>query len=192
MTSAHLVTPEFEQALKRACLRAVARAARHDPLRGGDATAVLHGPLISEIADEADLSLPQARRRLQALQRDGKVIRDDRRGGSTAWWLVGLAGDQAPSATVKQAAPVTMTLSAATPAQKASIDGLRQALTPARQHWSDVLGVPRDCSTSEMREAWAQALAAVNENDLDAEQQRRRINEARSQRETEDGMSEYE
>jgi hypothetical protein len=190
MTSAHLVTPEFEQALKRACLRAVARAARHDPLRSGDVTAVLHGPLISEIADEADLSLPQARRRLQALQRDGKVIRDDRRGGSTAWWLVGLACDQAPSAPVKQAAPMAITLSAATPAQKASIDGLRQALTPARQHWSDVLGVARDCSTSEARDAFRERLAAVPEHDLDADQQRQRIRDAFDARLIEDGISE--
>jgi hypothetical protein len=82
------ITPEqFEKAVTRACLRAAARRTREEPFRGGDITAVVYSPVISEIADEADLSIPQTRRRLQALQLEGKVLRDDRRGGSTAWWL---------------------------------------------------------------------------------------------------------
>ncbi|WP_036114546.1 MULTISPECIES: FaeA/PapI family transcriptional regulator [Luteibacter] len=157
---------EFEKAMARACVRAITKAERYEPLRGGDQTAVQYGPLIREIADEADLSVPQTRRRLQALQLAGKVIRDDRRGGTTAWWLVGLADAQrpvAPAAVAAVAPPV------------------RQALTApvaARQHWSDVLGVPFDCSTSEARAAFRSAVAALDQADPDYPNQSRRVRDA--------------
>lgn len=171
---------EFEKALTRACLRAIAKNAREEPLRVGDLTAVRYGPLIDEIADEADLSIPQTRRRLQALQRNGRLMRDDRRGGSTAWWLVGLAAEQSPKPAVKQAVPMTITLAATTQQQRAAITGLRQTFTAptARQHWSDVLGVPRDCSTSEARQAFTDAVAALNQADPDYPNQNRRVRDA--------------
>lgn len=184
---------DFEKAVARACLRAVAKWAREEPLRGGDLTAVRYGPLIGEIADEADLSIPQTRRRLQALQRDGRMLRDDRRGGSTAWWLVGLAAEQrtTPAVTVEMNGCTTQAQ-----ATRIAAHAIRQAVTPvaipARQHWSDVLGVPRDCSTSDARQAFTAALGAVPEHDLDAEQQRQRIRDAYNARLTEDGISEYE
>lgn len=173
-------TTEFEKAVTRACLRAIARRAAEEPLRGGDRTAVIYGPLIGEIADEADLSIPQTRRRLQALQRDGRLLRDDRRGGSTAWWLVGLAAEQSPKPAVKQAVPMTITLAATTQQQRAAITGLRQTFTgsAARQHWSDVLGVPRDCSTSEARAAFQSAFAALDQADPDYPNQSRRVRDA--------------
>ncbi len=170
MTIAAISSAEFEKAVARACMRAVARNAREEPLRAGDLTAVRYGPVISEIADEADLSIPQTRRRLQALQRDGRLLRDDRRGGSTAWWLVGLAAEhRAPAA----AAPVV----AASPAPVAAA---RQTFTTssARQHWSDVLGVPRDCSTSEARAAFQSAFAALDQADPDYPNQSRRVRDA--------------
>jgi hypothetical protein len=165
------ITPEqFERAVTRACLRAAARRTREEPFRGGDMTAVVYGPVISEIADEADLSIPQTRRRLQALQRDGRLLRDDRRGGSTAWWLVGLAAEHRAPAV---AAPVV----AASPAPVAPA---RQAFTTssARQHWSDVLGVPRDCSTSEARAAFQSAFAALDQAHPDYPNQSRRVRDA--------------
>lgn len=166
MTTTTLSPADFEKALKLACLRALARVKYHDPFTHGDRSAVRDGALIGDIADEAGISIPMARRRLQALQAEGKVIRDDRRGGSTAWWLVGLADTQriaVPAAVAPVAAPA------------------RQAFTapiPARQHWSDTLGVPRDASTSEVREGLQIALAAVSDTDLDAPRQRQRIEDA--------------
>ncbi|NID15426.1 winged helix-turn-helix domain-containing protein [Luteibacter yeojuensis] len=186
------ITPEeFEKAVARACMRAINAWAIIDPLRHGDKTAVLIGPHLRDIAREAGISIPQTRRRMQKLMEAGKVLRHDTSGGSTCWWLIGLAEAPGNTATaVKQAAPMTIMLSATTPEQKASIDALRQAVTPARQHWSDVLGVARDCSTSEAREAFQSALAAVDDLDLDAEQQRRRIRDAYNARLVEDGISE--
>lgn len=185
MTEITTITQEqFEKALARACLREIAKWSREDPLRGGDQTAVRYGALIGQIADEADLTVSQTRRRLLAMYREGKVLRDDRRGGSTAWWPVGLAGQQmtGPAPALYGVPPV-----AAQPVQ-------RQALTPSapaqRQHWSEVLGVARDCSTSEARDAFRERLAAVPEHDLDAEQQRQRIRDAYNARLTEDGISE--
>lgn len=167
---------DFEKAVARACLRAVAKWAREEPLRGGDLTAVRYGPLIGEIADEADLSIPQTRRRLQALQRDGRMLRDDRRGGSTAWWLVGLAAEQRAMPPVKQAVPMTITLATATP----SMDAFRQSVA-ARQHWSDVLGVPRDCSTREATQAYQLELARLlASDDLEAPNDLLRLKEAYS------------
>ncbi|SEO64168.1 FaeA-like protein [Luteibacter sp. UNC138MFCol5.1] len=168
MTALSKKFADFEHALKRACLRAVARASRYEPLRGGDITAVVYGPLIGEIADEADLSVPQTRRRLQALQREGKVIRDDRRGGSTAWWLVGLA--EAPRAAAGTPAPAP-----AAPHQTVT------ATVPARQHWSDVLGVARDCSTRDATRAYRLELARLLESDdLEAPNDLMRLKEAYS------------
>lgn len=168
---------EFEKALTRACLRAVARNAREEPLRVGDLTAVRYGPLIDEIADEADLSIPQTRRRLQALQRDGRLMRDDRRGGSTAWWLVGLAAEHAPKTVVN----ITVS-GVTTPEQAARVAAHveRQTLTATagRQHWSDVLGVPRDCSTSEARAAFQSAFAALDQADPDYPNHSRRVRDA--------------
>lgn len=168
---------QFEKALARACLRAVSRWTREDPLRGGDQTAVRYGALIGEIADEADLSVPQTRRRLMAMQREGKVLRDDRRGGSTAWWPVGLAEKQA-----------ALPAPAPSPAQQlvagiASLVASRQTLTqptvvPTRQHWSDVLGVARDCSTSEARAAFRAAVAALDPADPEYPNQRQRVHAA--------------
>lgn len=172
------ITPaEFEKAVARACLRAAAKRTREEPFRGGDMTAVVYGPVISEIADEADLSIPQTRRRLQALQRDGRLLRDDRRGGSTAWWLVGLAAEHAPKPVVNiMVSGVTTQQQAARVADHA----LRQTMTAptARQHWSDVLGVPRDCSTSEARAAFQSAIAALDQADPDYPNQKRRVHDA--------------
>lgn len=186
MTETTTITQEqFEKAIARACLREIAKWSREDPLRGGDQTAVRYGALIGQIADEADLTVSQTRRRLLAMYREGKVLRDDRRGGSTAWWPVGLAEKQAPAPSP-----------APSPAQQlvAYLTHARQGLTPGlpaqRQHWSDVLGVARDCSTSEARDAFRARLAAVPEHDLDAEQQRQRIRDAYNARLTEDGISE--
>ena len=187
-------TPEeFEKALARACMKAANQYLGVDPFRCGDASAVLCGAKLHDIAAEAGLSKPQARRRLRKLRDQGKVITDETSGSWTRWWLVGLAeAALRVTAAVKHATPMTITVAASTPEQKASIDALRQAVTPTRQHWSDVLGVARDCSTSEAREAFQSALAAVDDLDLDAEQQRQRINDAYSQRLNEDGLSEYE
>jgi hypothetical protein len=172
MTDNTITQEQFEKALARACLREIAKWSREDPLRGGDQTAVRYGALIGQIADEADLTVSQTRRRLLAMYREGKVLRDDRRGGSTAWWPVGLAGQQmtGPAPALYGVPPV-----AARPAQ-------RQAVTPAapakRQHWSDVLGVPRDCSTSEARAAFRAAVAALDEADPDYPNQSRRVRDA--------------
>ncbi|KAF1005433.1 MAG: hypothetical protein GAK28_03185 [Luteibacter sp.] len=162
-----IVEPEFERALARASIRAIDKAQRHDPLRAGDTSAVMYGPLIDEIADEADMSVPQTRRRLQALQQAGKVIRDDRRGGSTAWWPVGLAETQRQPVTPPPAASVSAP--ALTP---------RQTLTPRRQHWSDVLGVPRNCSTSEARPAIRAALEGLDPTHPDYPAQRQLVHDA--------------
>lgn len=162
-----IVEPEFERALARASIRAIDKAQRYDPLRGGDQTAVQYGAMIGEIADEADLSVPQTRRRLQALQAAGKVIRDDTRGGSTAWWPVGLAEAQRQPVAAAAAPPVS---SVPVPP--------RQTLTPRRQHWADVLGVPRDCSTSEARPAIAKALADLDPAHPDYPAQRQLVHDA--------------
>lgn len=170
---------EFEKAMTRACLRAVSRAARYEPMRGGDQTAVQYGPLIGEIADEADLSVPQTRRRLQALQAEGKVIRDDRRGGSTAWWLVGLAETQSPTSIAPPPYPSTAPI---LEHDRVVHDAVRQAFkapgAAPRQHWSDVLGVTRDCSTSEARAAFATAVAALDEADPEYHNQLRVVRAA--------------
>lgn len=183
------ITPEeFEKALARACMRSANQMMKWDPFRKGDETAVQYGAFVEEVAGEAGISIPQVRRRLSALQDAGKVLRWNRRGGPTTWWLVGLA--PAPS-------PQAPTPSLLTPALKMHTTpspdiAVTTAVLPLRQHWSDVLGVARDCSTSEARDAFRERLAAVPEHDLDAEQQRQRIRDAYNARLTEDGISEYE
>lgn len=177
MTTTTLSPADFEKALKLACLRAVARVKYHDPYAHGDRSAVRDGALIGDIADEAGISIPMARRRLQALQAEGKVIRDDRRGGSTAWWLVGLAD------THRIAAPAVVSPVAA-PA--------RQAFTapiPARQHWSEVLGVERDCNTSEGGRAYeAKREQLLNSDALDAPSELKRLDAAYTALCTEHGV----
>ncbi|NID06612.1 hypothetical protein HBF26_17085 [Luteibacter jiangsuensis] len=187
------ITPEeFEKALARACMKAANRWMIVDPFRCGDRTAVLTGPHLDEVAREAGLSVPQARRRMQKLQEAGKVLRHDTRGGSTCWWLVGLAPSPAAAPPAPISLPPFVPTVHATPSPSTAP---RQGVTapapgPARQHWSDVLGVARDCSTSEAREAFQSALAAVDDLDLDAEQQRQRIRDAYNARLVEDGISE--
>ena len=157
----------FEKAVARACMREAGRYTALDPFRAGDESAVLHGAMLSQIAAEAGLSVPQARRRLKRLHDAGKTMRTDTTGGCTRWWLRGLA--PAPAA--------------AAPAQaKAEPSAPRQTLTapPAthRGHWSDVLGVARDCSTSEARAAFKAATAALDADDPDYSHQLQRVREA--------------
>jgi hypothetical protein len=158
------ISPEdFEKAVKRACLRSIAHYVSSDPLRAGDRTAVQFGALLRDIADEADVSIPQARRQMRALQEAGKVIRDDRRGGSTAWWLVGLAAELKgpdPMCAPRQgvtAAPVNAPAVHATPSPAAA----RQALTPQRDNWWEVLGVNQDDSFRECTAAYSEAHARL-------------------------------
>jgi hypothetical protein len=94
----------------------------------------------------------------------GRAMRNDTAGGSTRWWLAGLAS------THKSDMPVQ-----ARPGAE-----VRQAVMaqPARVHWSEVLGVERDCSTREARAAFASAMAALNEADPDYPNQRKRVHEA--------------
>lgn len=176
-------TTEFEKAFRLACVeRAAARGAVHptiNPFTHGDDFAVRYGPFLVDIAKRAGLSIPMARRRMRILQNEGRVLRDDVDGGRTRWWLAGMSAELRPAA---PPAP------AAAPARQA----VTHVAVPARQHWSDVLGVPRDASTSEVREARDQALDAVNDLDLDAHAQRERIRSAYNARLTEDGISEYE
>lgn len=170
MTSTTLSPTEFEQALRRACVRSVTHYMHADPLRGGDRVAVQYGALIREVADEADLSVHQARRQLRALHEAGKVIRDDRRGGSTAWWLVGLADELRPAAAAATAPPPSTPRQTVTP-----------ATVPGRQHWSDVLGVARDCSTRDATRAYRLELARLLESDdLEAPNDLKRLKEAYS------------
>ncbi|NII53545.1 hypothetical protein [Luteibacter sp. SG786] len=190
------ITPEeFEKALARACMKAANRSMILEPFRCGDRTAVLTGANLREIAGEAGLSVPQARRRIEKLLKDAKVLRHDTTGGCTRWWLVGLA----PSPAAAPAAPISLPpFVPAVHATPSPATAPRQGVTPptapvpARQHWSDVLGVARDCSTSEAREAFKSALAAVDDLDLDADQQRQRIRDAYNARLVEDGISEFE
>lgn len=183
-----LITPDFEKALALACVQRATRYTTRWPgqsiIANGDEYAVRYGPFLRDIAEAAGMSVPMTRRRMHALHAEGRVLRYDIAGGCTSWWLVGLAANLMP-------------LPSDPPTVPASSSGMRQTLTqpvaiPARQHWSDVLGVARDCSTSEARDAYRDALARVDDLDLDAEQQRQRIRDAYSQRLSEDGISEYE
>jgi len=183
-----LITPEFEKALALACVQRATRYTTMWPgqsiIANGDAYAVRYGPFLREIAEAAGMSVPMTRRRLHALHALGRVLRDDRAGGCTSWWLVGLAANLTPLPPEPPTAPAQAIAARQTLTQPVAI--------PARQHWSDVLGVARDCSTSEARDAYRDALARVDDLDLDAEQQRQRIRDAYNARLTEDGISEYE
>lgn len=161
------ISPEdFEKAVKRACLRSIAIHVGSDPLRAGDRTAVQYGALLKDIADEADLSESQTRRQLRKLQEGGKAIRDDRRGGSTAWWLVGLADElKGPDPVRAPAAPAVLHRHPechAVPATAVdSVAAARQALTPKRDNWWEVLGVNQDDSFRECTAAYREALARL-------------------------------
>jgi hypothetical protein len=136
-----------------------------DPFRAGDVSAVLHGAFLNAIAAEAGISIPQARRRMRQLQVDGRAMRSDTAGGCTRWWLAGLA----PRST------------ASLPKTSPTAAREHRALTPAvstNQHWSSVLGVARDCSTSEARAAFARARAALDDSSPDYPNQRQRIHDA--------------
>lgn len=148
------VTDQFERAVTRACLREVNRWLSLNPFANGDASAVRSGAFLTDIAREAGLSLPQARRRMKALQTAGRVLRSDTEGGRTRWWLVGLASSQVPIKPARQA--LTTSLASAVSATTAS------ASHAPRQHWSDVLGVERDCSTSDATNAYRAELSRLN------------------------------
>jgi len=142
---------DFEKALARACLREVNQWLSLNPFVQGDASAVRYGAFLIDVAREAAVSVPQARRRMKALHDSGKVIRSDCEGGRTRWWLVGLASAQAVVATTP--APSRQALTPPTPT----------AATPtSRQRWSDVLGVERDCSTTAATRAYRAELARLN------------------------------
>lgn len=178
-------TTEFEKAFRLECVqRAATRGLVHptiNPFTHGDEFAVRYGPFLVDIAKRAGCSIPMARRRMKALQDNGRVLRDDTAGGRTCWWLAGL------SAELRPAAP-----SAPTPVVTPSRQTVTSAAIPVRQHWSDVLGVPRDASTSEVRKARDRALSVVNAHDLDAPAQRERIRAAYSECLKDDNLSEYE
>lgn len=182
MTTSTITPADFEKAVRLACVHCAASDTVHptiNPFTHGDEFAVRYGPFLVDIAKLANVTIPMARRRMKVLQDDGRVLRDDAAGGRTRWWLAGLSAELRPVAPVASPpAPVRQTLTTAG--------------VPVRQHWSDVLGVARDCSTSDARQAFTAALAAVPEHDLDAEQQRQRIRDAYNARLTEDGISEYE
>jgi hypothetical protein len=159
-----MISDQFEKAVARACLREANRYISLEPFRKGDDSAVTYGAFLPAIAAEAGLSIPQTRRRMRELLVAGRAMRNDTAGGSTRWWLAGLASSQKPEA------------SAPTRSEKET----RQAVTTpsARIHWSEVLGVERDCSTREARAAFASAMAALNEADPDYPNQRKRVHEA--------------
>jgi hypothetical protein len=164
-------TAEFEKAFRLECVqRAATRGQVHptiNPFTHGDEFAVRYGPFLVNIAKRAGCSIPMARRRMKVLQDDGRVLRDDAAGGRTRWWLAGLSAELRPS---EPAAPVSVV----TPSRQT----VTSVAVPARQHWSDVLGVPRDCSTSEARAAFQSAVAALDQADPDYPNQSRRVRDA--------------
>lgn len=180
-----IIPAEFEKALTVACVQRATRYTTMYPgisiIAHGDEHAVRYGPFLREIATAAGISVSMAKRRMRELYAYGRVLRYDRAGGCTSWWLVGLADALTP-------APAD--LAPPTPQTGAARYGFTPV--PGRQHWGDVLGVPRDASTSEVREARDRALSAVNDVDLDAHAQRERIRAAYSERLKDDNLSEYE
>jgi hypothetical protein len=171
MTTATITPAEFEKAVRLACVQRATRYASMYPTLPifvhGDQHAVRYGPFLREIAAAAGVSVPMARRRMRKLESQGRVLRDDREGGCTSWWLVGLTAELRPEPIAPASPPVVQrqTLTHSTP-------------VPARQHWSDVLGVPRDCSTSEARAAFQSAVAALDQADPDYPNQSRRVRDA--------------
>lgn len=193
MTTATVTPEEFEKAVARACMRKANAWMIVDPFRHGDKTAVLTGPHLRDIAREAGISIPQTRRRMQKLLEAGKALRHDTSGGSTCWWLVGLAPPPAPAAAAPTLLPPFAPKVHATPSPDTARQGVTKPAVPlVREPWWKVLGVGRDCSTSEVRQAFKDCMDGVPEYDIDAEQQRQRIRDAYSQRLSEDGISEYE
>jgi hypothetical protein len=195
------ITPaDFEKAVARACMKAAHRSMILEPFRCGDRTAVLTGAHLRAIASEAAVSVPKARRRMQKLLDAGKALRHDTTGGCTRWWLVGLAPAATPPVLpASVGAPLPMYHPECVPKVHAtpSLATARQGVTtppsvPVREPWWKVLGVARDCSTSEVRQAFKDCMDGVPEYDLDAERQRQRIRDAYNARLTEDGISEYE
>lgn len=177
--NAALSTTAFDKALTIACMRAIGHApvAIRDCY---DALAVAFGATVKAIAKQSKLSVPQTRLRLQAMHLAGTLLRYDREGGSTTWWPVGLAALHKPAIVVPaNVAAAAVRLQHAE--QRPTAPG-RQAFTPAppaaRQHWSDVLGVPYDCSTSEARAAFQSAIAALDQADPDYPNQSRRVRDA--------------
>jgi len=191
MTTSTITPAEFEKALRLACVQCAARGALHptiNPFTHGDEFAVRYGPFLVDIAKLVGLTIPQTRRQMKKLQDDGRVLRDDVAGGRTRWWLAGLSAELRPTP-LPVAAPVVH----ATPSPATARQGVTNVhAVPVREPWWKVLGVARDCSTSEVRQAFKDCMDGVPEYDLDAEQQRQRIRDAYNARLTEDGISEYE
>jgi len=162
--NAAMSTTAFEKALTVACLRAIG----HAPIAIADCNDTLacaFGATVKAIAKQSKLSVPQTRRRLQAMHLAGTLLRYDREGGSTTWWPVGLAALHKSAAV--PAAPVV-----ASPVSSSQHAGAalyaRQAFTPQapaqRQHWGEVLGVARDCSTGEATRAYRAELSRLNKH----------------------------
>ncbi len=190
MTTSTITPAEFEKAVARACMKAANQYLGVEPFRCGDASAVLCGAKLADIAREAGLSIPQTRRRMRVLRDQGKVITDETSGSWTRWWLVGLAAQvPAISKPCKWVPPPAVH---ATPSPATARQGVTPAPVPLREPWWKVLGVARDSSTSEVRQAFKDCMDGVPDYDLDAEQQRQRIRDAYNARLTEDGISEYE
>jgi hypothetical protein len=190
MTTSTITPAEFEKAVARACMKAAHRSMILEPFRCGDRTAVLTGAHLRAIAGEAAVSVPQARRRMQKLLDAGKALRHDTTGGCTRWWLVGLAPSPTPT-TQPISIPPYVPAVHATPSPATARQGVTNTpAVPVREPWWKVLGVARDSSTSEVRQAFKDCMDGVPEYDLDAEQQRQRIRDAYNARLTEDGISE--
>lgn len=156
---------EFEKAVARACIRAAAPHSRLNPFSRGDESAVRYGAFLIDIAAEAKLSITRARRRMNWLESQGRLLRDDSAGGRTRWWLIGLAATQRQPA---QAPAAIATRRAVT----------RHAATTRPPHWADVLGVPRDCCTSKARAAFRTAIEALDEADPEYPNKSRRVRDA--------------
>jgi hypothetical protein len=161
--NAALSPTAFEKALTVACMRAIG----HAPIAVADCNdelACAFGATVKAIAKQSKLSVPQTRRRLQAMHLAGTLLRYDREGGSTTWWPVGLADLHKPVLVVPVNAAAVRLQHVE---QRAPAPG-RQAFTPSapvqRQHWSEVLGVERDCSTGDATRAYRAELSRLNEH----------------------------
>jgi hypothetical protein len=178
----------FEKALTVACMRAIG----HAPIAVADCNdelACAFGATVKAIAKQSKLSVPQTRRRLQAMHLAGTLLRYDREGGSTTWWPVGLAGLHKPMV-VAAPMPAPPAVLATRQLQAETTQAIRQAFTvpPAlmqRQHWSEVLGVPHDCSTGDATRAYRAELSRLNtllvdEADPEALEAIKRLKEAYS------------
>lgn len=186
--NAALSTTAFEKALTVACLRAIG----HAPIAiadCNDALASAFGATVKAVAKQSKLSVPQTRRRLQAMHLAGTLLRYDREGGSTTWWPVGLTALHRPVEVVGAAQSAPRAVLAARHVLPTPTQPIRQAFTPSaparRQHWSEVLGVERDCSTGEATRAYRAELSRLNtrlvdEADPEALEAIKRLKEAYS------------